>query len=192
MKILNIKEKNALTFNTGIEITYEDREGNIKTWELVTRNNLEKVKRQIEGKERFSSAPVIVASDEKRERLCVIRQFRVTAGKYVYEFPAGLIDEGETVEETARREFKEETGMDLQIERVSPPRYTTVGLTDERCSMVYGTYSGEPSNAYLESTEDITVELADRARIREILEHEDVCVKAALVMEQFLMSEPLA
>lgn len=186
MKILNIKEKNCLTFNAGFEVEYEDKNGCKKTWELISRGNLDTVRRQIEGGERISASVSIVATDDKKERLCIIRQFRVAAGKYVYEFPAGLMDEGENVEEAAVREFKEETGMELKIDRISPPRYTSIGLSDERCSVVYGTYQGQPSQDFLESDEEITVELADRERLRDILENEDVTLKAALAMEQFL------
>ncbi|OTB08307.1 hypothetical protein M426DRAFT_316933 [Hypoxylon sp. CI-4A] len=38
------------------------------------------------------------------------KQFRAPAGKLVVEFPAGLVDEGETAEQAALRELKEETG----------------------------------------------------------------------------------
>ncbi len=186
MKILKIKEKNTLEFNSGFEIDYLDKDGNKKTWELVSRGNLESVKAQILDGKIISSGPAIVATDELGERLCVIKQFRVSAGKYMYEIPAGLMDEGESIEDAAVREFFEETGMKLDITKISPARYTSVGIIDERCSMVYGIYSGKPSKDYLESSEDISVELADRDRIRKILDTEDVSLRAALEMEKFL------
>lgn len=189
MKIIEVKEKNLLSYNKGFEIKYEDKNGNTKTWEIVSRGNIDTVKKQcLEGKI-ISSGPAIVATDKEEKKLCLIKQFRVPAGKYVYEIPAGLMEKDETVEEAAVREFFEETGMNLEIKKVSPARYTTVGLSDERCTMVYGTYTGKPSKDFLESTEDITVELADKDRIKEILKNEDVCLRAALVMEHFLQSK---
>lgn len=43
-------------------------------------------------------------------RVVIEKQYRPPVGKVCIEFPAGLIDEGETVEECAIRELKEETG----------------------------------------------------------------------------------
>lgn len=44
------------------------------------------------------------------EKIVLVRQYRYPINKYIYELPAGLIDEGETSEQTAIREMKEETG----------------------------------------------------------------------------------
>lgn len=38
------------------------------------------------------------------------KQFRPPTGKIVVEFPAGMVDEGETPEQAAVRELREETG----------------------------------------------------------------------------------
>ena len=42
----------------------------------------------------------------------LIRQFRPAVNNYVIEFPAGLNDKGEELEEAARRELREETGYE--------------------------------------------------------------------------------
>lgn len=47
--------------------------------------------------------------------LLLEKQFRAPAEKVVIEFPAGLVDEGETPEQAALRELKEETGYSGEI-----------------------------------------------------------------------------
>ncbi len=44
-------------------------------------------------------------------RLVLVRQYRYAAGDYLWEAPAGHIEENETPDEAARRELVEETGF---------------------------------------------------------------------------------
>jgi ADP-ribose pyrophosphatase len=53
--------------------------------------------------------PVLELPNEET-KVILIRQYRYAAEGYVYEVPAGRLDEGETPETCARRELKEETG----------------------------------------------------------------------------------
>jgi ADP-ribose pyrophosphatase len=65
-------------------------------------------------------------------QVLLIRQYRYAAEGYVYEVPAGRLDPGETPEECAVRELKEETGCSAgQIEHLYS-FYTTPGFTDEK------------------------------------------------------------
>jgi ADP-ribose pyrophosphatase len=68
-------------------------------------------------------------------------------------------------------------------------RFTTAGLTDESCCMVYGYASGEPSRKYLEEGEDIQIILADRNEIRRILKEEKVALMTAYQLMHFLVDE---
>lgn len=52
----------------------------------------------------------IVALDDTK-RICLLRQFRHAAGGWVWELPAGKIDNREPPLATARRELAEEAGM---------------------------------------------------------------------------------
>jgi len=47
---------------------------------------------------------------DENNRILLVRQYRLPACRYLWELPAGSIDEGETALQTARRELVEETG----------------------------------------------------------------------------------
>jgi ADP-ribose pyrophosphatase len=64
-------------------------------------------------------------------QILLLRQYRYAAGGYIYEVPAGRLDEGESPADCAVRELKEETGC--TAERMEPlcSILTTPGFTDE-------------------------------------------------------------
>ncbi len=131
---------------------------------------------------------------ENQEQVVLIRQYRYSIGDYIYEFPAGLVDEGEDFQAAGQRELKEETGLDFHPILVNPrysrPYFTTIGMTDESCAAVYGTATGTISKEGLEDTEEIEVVLADRKEVRRILAEEHVSLMCAYMMMHFLHSKP--
>ena len=58
---------------------------------------------------RHNGSAVMMAVDDKK-RILLVRQYRLPAGKYLWELPAGKVDEGETPIQAAKRELIEETG----------------------------------------------------------------------------------
>ena len=130
---------------------------------------------------------------EKREQVVLIRQYRFSIGGYIYEFPAGLVDEGENYHQAGVRELKEETGLKLEPIVVDDiyqkPYYTSVGMTDECCGTVYGYASGEISKKYMEDSEEIEVVLADRKEVARIMKEERVALLCAYMMMHFLHDE---
>lgn len=130
---------------------------------------------------------------EKKDKVVLVRQYRYTIDNYIYEFPAGLIDEGEDYKGACVREMKEETGLDfhpIQVDEMyERPFYTTIGMTDESCSLVYGYADGEISRDHLEDNETIDVVLADRAEVRRILKEERVAMVCAPLLMHFVAEE---
>lgn len=61
------------------------------------------------------------------------KQYRPPIDKVVIEVPAGLIDAGETVEECAVRELKEETGYVGVAEETSPVMFNGMCSSFRRC-----------------------------------------------------------
>jgi len=62
----------------------------------------------------------------------LIRQYRFAIGSYILEAPAGVMEPGESPEETAGRELIEETGFEAGTLVDRGFIYTTPGFTDER------------------------------------------------------------
>ena len=58
---------------------------------------------------RHAGSAVMMAVDE-RKRVLLVRQYRLPAGDYLWELPAGRLDPGEKPLQAARRELVEETG----------------------------------------------------------------------------------
>ena len=130
---------------------------------------------------------------EKRDKIVLVRQYRVSIDDYIYEFPAGLVEPGEDFHEGAVREMYEETGLKLEPLKVDPafekPYFTTVGMTDESCATVYGYASGEISKAAQEDSEEIEIVLADRTEVKRILKEERVAIMCAYMLMHFLKDE---
>jgi ADP-ribose pyrophosphatase len=65
-------------------------------------------------------------------RVLLIRQYRMAAGKNLWELPAGTRDQGETPLQTARRELTEETGYRSSRWRKLLAFYPSPGIISER------------------------------------------------------------
>ncbi|HEY7328382.1 MAG TPA: NUDIX hydrolase [Gemmataceae bacterium] len=105
-------------------------------------------------------------------RVVMVKEFRVPVGDYVFAFPAGLLDAGESFEDAARRELEEETGLEVAtVHRVTQPLYSSSGLTDEAVAMVFVDAHARPETQQkLESSEDLQVVLLDFAGICQLIE----------------------
>ncbi len=133
----------------------------------------------------------------EKDKVVLIRQYRYPLGGFVYEFPAGLVEDGEDMLEAAIREMYEETGLTFTPREggsCSRPFFTTIGMTDESCGTVYGYCSGQPTNTNQEASEEIQVVIADREECRRILKEENVAIMCAYMLMHFIAAEgdPLA
>ena len=103
------------------KIFYTDARGIARHWEAVDRT----------GNPGCAHAVFIIARIMPDNEVVLIRQFRPPAGKLMVEFPAGLIDPGETPEATAVRELYEETGFEGKVISCTAGGYSSPGMTGE-------------------------------------------------------------
>jgi len=78
------------------------------------------------------SVVVLAVDDTGRElRVLLARQYRHPAGAYLWELPAGRIDEGESELQAAKRELLEETGYSARHWKRALRFYASPGFLDE-------------------------------------------------------------
>lgn len=58
----------------------------------------------------FYPKSVAVLPQVKKDKIILIKQYRLPAGSFLWEIPAGKLEQGETPKEAAQRELREETG----------------------------------------------------------------------------------
>lgn len=82
------------------------------------------------------SAVAILARDDQG-RLLFVKQFRYPLGAELLEIPAGLMESGESPQESAQRELREETGYRAASWTELPPIWSTPGFSDEKLFLFF-------------------------------------------------------
>lgn len=200
MKANRIKKLTPLAeskFLSLYDAEYSNRKGKEKHWIIASRKNFDTLKLQYAGeKEETIDAVIIAALHKQSKSLVLIKQFRIPLNDHIYELPAGLLDAGESMETTVKRELKEETGLSLaaiNYEKSKGKVYISAGMTDESVAMVYCTCEGTISNEYLEADEDIEAVLVSQEEATELLKRDSkMDIKVFMALQSFsLLGEEL-
>lgn len=170
MKFLGIKKIIEGKFIHRYDLQYEAIDGTKKNYEIISR------RKDLKGLEDIQAdnpdAVVLIMHDEAGEKILLNKEFRMAVGEFVYNFPAGLIDEGEVPEESAKRELWEETGLTLKrIDDIIPLSYSAVGFANESNVCIVGVAEGE----FSESTsvlEEIEAAWLTKEEVKELLKTE--------------------
>ncbi len=124
----------------------------------------------------YSSVTCVVPDDAK---VVLVRQFRYPWMQASWESPSGLIDPGETAEEAAIRETREETGY--RIESVQPlARYHPTGLGPVWCNLFFGAV-GDVTDQQPDPGEFLRVGLFSFDEVDRMIEDGEI-VHAATIM----------
>ena len=116
-------------------ISWTDEKGVSRKWDVATRTT----KQSPDTADAVVIVPILKSSSSKTLETVLVRQYRPPVGRSTLEFPAGLIDTGETAAAAALRELEEETGYVGKIDEVakeSPLLCMSPGLSDESVHII--------------------------------------------------------
>ncbi|MCQ2533204.1 MAG: NUDIX hydrolase [Clostridia bacterium] len=153
MKFIGMEKVHDGRFIKRYNLFYETELGNKKTYEMISRRDLESFEDLTNS---HSEAVVLIIHDAENSKVLLSKEYRMAVGGFVYNFPAGLIDPGESLEVAAKRELWEETGLNLtSIKDIWPEAYSAVGFANEKSQVIVGTAEGDfkPSTSDLEEIE---------------------------------------
>ena len=105
------------------------------TWDHAVDPDGFEIKRAIV---RHGGSAVVMPVDDRR-RVLLVRQYRLPALRYLWELPAGRVDEGETVLQAARRELAEETGYRARRFQKLAEFYPSPGFLGEKMTIYLAT-----------------------------------------------------
>ena len=170
MKFKQLKKIHTGEYLTRYDLEYETENGTKKIYEIISRDpDLQTFESLLESK---TDAAVLIIHDEKREKILLNREYRMAVGRFIYNFPAGLTNSGETVEEAAKRELFEETGLELvHIDEKWNTSYSAIGFSNEKTTVMIGTAKGviRPSDS---DAEEIEARWYTKKETAELLKHE--------------------
>ena len=186
MKFKGINKLGEGKFITRYDIDYETEDGKPKKYEMISRNPDVKTFEELHGDK--ADAVVLIMTNPEGDKILINKEFRMAAGMWVYNFPAGLIDPGETAEIAAERELREETGLKLtEIKDIIGLSYSAVGFSNEMNVCVVGTCEGDIKLSD-SSFEEIEAAWYTRDEVRELLKTERFAARTQAYCYMWSMS----
>ncbi|KAK3396001.1 NUDIX hydrolase domain-like protein [Sordaria brevicollis] len=113
-----------------IKTTYIGPDGVTRTWEHAERTTRPK------GTDFDGVSVIAILEKDTGREILLEKQYRPPIDQICIELPAGLIDKGETAEQAAVRELKEETGYVAQASTTSPIMFNDPGFCNTNLKLV--------------------------------------------------------
>lgn len=174
MEFLNFEKVKDGKYLKNYEITYRNKSGREKKYEIVSR-------RELEGIEDVGGAPSgvsIVATHEGK--MLLLHEFRMGVNRTIYNLCAGMLEQGEKIEDCIERELYEETGLRVKkIIKILPPSYAAVAISDTTTYIAFVEVEGEFDD-HTSDNEEIEARFYSREEVKKLLETEPFSSRAQM------------
>jgi ADP-ribose pyrophosphatase len=139
-------------------------------------------------------AAVLLPFDPVRDEVVLVEQIRIAAydtseSPWLLEMVAGMIEEGESVEDIARREALEEAGLVVGRTKLVLSYLASPGGTSERLSIMVGEVdatTAEGIHGLADENEDIRVHVVSREQAYQWVEEGKIDNAASVIALQWL------
>lgn len=167
-----------------IETEYKLRNDETKIYESVVRKQTE-INSKTMG-HHTTNAVVMIVLNKEHTGMLINKEFRLSVNDWVYNLPAGLIDNSESVEEALKRELKEETGLDfVKIIRTLPASFCSIGESNTTTILSYIEATGTLHNDG-NPVEEIEPLWIDKDRAREILKSDRITSRTQVLLDMWV------
>ena len=174
MKFIKLEKVKDGKYLKNYELTYENKVGKEKKYEIVSRKEL----KSTEDLGKTASGVSIVATCNGK--FLLLHEFRMGVNKHIYNLCAGMIEEGESIEECIARELYEETGLHVKkITAVLPPSYAAVAISDVKTYIAFAEVEGKLED-HTSDNEDIQAQFYTKDEVIKLLETEEFSSRAQL------------
>lgn len=181
MELLGMKKVKDGKYLKNYELTYRNKAGREKKYEIVSRND-------IEGPDKIGqkmSGVSIVAYYE--DKMLLLREFRMGVNRFIYNLCAGMIEEGESLEECIQRELYEETGLTVKkIRNILPPSFAAVAFSDVKTQIAFVDVEGSFED-HTSDNEQISADFYTKEQVHDLLETEEFSSRAQIAAYFFMI-----
>lgn len=182
--VTNIYQQTHNKFLNLYTATYTNGEKNYDYF-IASRRDINNL--SINGSDKVDAVRIIpYIIKNNKMYIVLINEFRHAIGDYMYSVPAGLVDEGESCDEAAIRELREEIGAKvLNLTLTQKASYVSPGMSDEKLAC----YEAEVRLVYrqsLDENENIRIKIVEVSKLENFINENNFGLLDALQLKEFI------
>lgn len=186
MKLIGFHKVKDGKYLKNYELTYLNKAGKEKVYEIVSRKEINDIS---ELGNRVNGVSIVAIWEEK---LLLLKEFRMGVNRSIYNLCAGMIEEGESIEECIARELYEETGLQCKrIVKILPPSFASVAISDVKTQIAIVEAEGIIDD-HTSENEKIDAAFYTKEEVKSLLETEEFSSRAQLAAYMFTVCKELA